>query len=828
MLLVLLLLGYASRLMAQGLKFIGMGEPIIDKRTSIKVFGGRERKFSDSLEISFDLCSYHSPDFGFIFRLKNLDGNGRTWNLSYYREGGQVEIRLNEEAHYTIVKEVFDESDFTLCQWAAFSLKIDMVNHLARLTVSGKSVSAKIDLPREIAPVIEFGCSDHYIDVADIALRFLKIRDRENFFVFPFAEWDGNYAYDAYGNARCTIRNPDWLLKESMVWNKVFKLSSPDIAGASFDRNSNTVYFFNKEEITAFNVASGISTTRVYPSECPTTLFCGRSWISSDGRFLTAYEPFTYSREEGSPTISRLDLETLNWTALGYQQLEQHMHHHSGLLNPESGRYFIFGGFGKQMYNGNFYEMSDDGKWNRLDNFVTGPDRIQPRFFQGMGLDKEGKYLYIFGGMGNECGEQVVGREYFRDLYRINIRTGVCRRLWESRWESENMVPVGRLIVDGDYFYTLCYPEYKSEAQLHLYKVSIKDGSFEEYAKPFSIKSDHIKTNIVFDYEPKMQKFIVASVEYQDQQNCDMSVYTLSYPPVAASHIDFIENRRIRRIILMIATVLVAIGVIVAVIALVSVQRRRKFSRQYSDAKDNLQKRIFNQKTRPGGIYLFGEFTVTDAQGRDISGLFTTQLREILYLIIKYNGDGGVSAGKLGKIMWPDKDEMKVKNSRGVSIQKLRKLLQMMNGPEIVYEEGRYRLDLSGGGYCDYFDYIRLLNAQTLDTRSILDILSRGRFLRETGEATFDSFKAETEQSSMDFLQKEVQEAYNGGRYNETIEICDMIYSIDENDETALSFTVRTLRKMGRTDDARIHYAEFSSRWRKGSGEEYPIGIEKL
>jgi len=824
----IVLLIHTFGLDAQGLKFIGIeAEPVIDKRTSIKVFSGKSHQLNENLEISFDLCTYLDPDFGFIFRLKNLDNNGRTWNLSYYREGGQVEIRLNEEAHFTLMKIVMSNQEFNICEWSKFRMKIDMVHNVASLAIADKSVSIPVDLPRTINPIIEFGCSDHYIDVANIALRNLNIKDNNESFLFPFDECDGNIAHERDKKARCFIKNPDWLLKESMEWIKNFEITSPSIAGVSFHKGKNILYFFNKSEITSFNLASRTSSTTQYTSECPTTLFCGRSWISSDGKYLYCYEPFTYTRENNSPTISRLDLETMEWSGIGYEQLQQHMHHHSGMLNPNNGKYFIFGGFGKQMYNGNFYEMEDDGKWRQLDNIITGPDHIQPRFFQGMGFDQNAQNLYIFGGMGNECGEQVVGREYFRDLYRINTGTGECHRMWESKWDTENMVPVGNLVVDNDSFYTLCYPEYKSEALLHLYKVSIKDGIFTEYAKPFSIVSDHIKTNVLFDYDSKMQKFIVAVLEYEDQEKCRMSVYTLSSPPLPAAQIKSIENRRIRNILIIVLIILIVLAATIAIIALVWAHRKRKFRKQYSDSKNNLQKRIFTQQIRPGGIYLFGEFTVTDSKGRDISDLFTTQLREILYLIIKYADQGGVLASKLGKIMWPDKDDIKIKNSRGVAIQKLRKILQMMDGPVILHDEGKYYLDISKGGYCDYYDFISLLSEEK-DDNTLLNILSRGRFLRETSEETFDNFKAKIEQLSMDFLQKKIEESFDEGKFNETIEICDMIYCIDENDEKALKFTVKTLKKMGKVDEARVHYAEFSSRWRKDNGEDYPIGWEKL
>jgi hypothetical protein len=78
--------------------------------------------------------------------------------------------------------------------------------------------------------------------------------------------------------------------------------------------------------------------------------------------------------------------------------------------------------------------------------------------------------------MGNESGEQTVGRKYYYDLYKIDLTTKQISKLWEIPWERDNVVPVrGMVILNDSSFYTLCYPEHFSESLLKLYRFSLKD-----------------------------------------------------------------------------------------------------------------------------------------------------------------------------------------------------------------------------------------------------------------------------------------------------------------------------------------------------------------
>lgn len=146
------------------------------------------------------------------------------------------------------------------------------------------------------------------------------------------------------------------------------------------------------------------------------------------------------------------------------------LHHHGAWFDAEKGQYTLFGGFGNMRYSKSFYAYDlNTHEWSVLDGF--GGDSLCPRYFSSVGYSRSHDAVYIFGGMGNESGEQVVGRYYFYDLHRVDLATRRIRKLWELPWEGDNVVPVRSMVIpDPSAFYTLCYPEIYSDSYLRLYR----------------------------------------------------------------------------------------------------------------------------------------------------------------------------------------------------------------------------------------------------------------------------------------------------------------------------------------------------------------------
>lgn len=177
-------------------------------------------------------------------------------------------------------------------------------------------------------------------------------------------------------------------------------------------------------------------------------------------------------------------------------------------------------------------------------------------------------------------------------------------------------------------------------------------------------------------------------------------------------------------------------------------------------------------------VYIFGDLTITGHDGQDITHLFTSQQSLILCLLIK-RGDNGISTKRLSSILWPDKEEEKVKNSRGVAINNLRKSLSNLTGATVAYRDSRYYLELGEECQCDYFLLMDELKNKDMDKSKVLSIISRGKFLKSLDDDIFDDFKEDTDNIIVSLLHNELEDRLKKKDYEAVYEIGEMARRID-------------------------------------------------
>lgn len=800
---------------AQGIRFTGLEENI-DERTSLDFFNDRAVSFKDELEISFQASMLPKSNFGYILRIKDSRNTGRIWNLFYNGRARNSLLQLNEEGRYSLIKAYLPEDELKPMHPTDISLRFDLSKDSVYLNVSGLVFKAKAGgLPKETKPIIEFGKSDHIIDVPSFEIRNLRIRGAHKEYDFPLNESDGEDVHDSHGKAIGHVRNPTWLIRESIEWKFRHSLQEEDIAGVSYINDRKQVLCFTADSTISYGIIGEKTTRRKTADRCSVKLRLGMSCYADDK--LYSYEPFTGRLDNDQYSVASLDIDSGTWTPVSKGQLPTVLHHHCSFLNPFSGEITVFGGFGEELYNGRFYALKADGHWEEV--WAGMHDTLYPRYFVSSGISPDGRYLYIFGGMGNESGEQVVGRRYFYDLHKIDMETGACTKLWEIDWDGADMAPVRNLVVCQDSFYTLCYPEYVGNSQLTLYKFSLLDGTYESFGNSIPITSNRIQTNANLYYDEELSKMIVTVQEFSNDIKSKISIYTLSFPPHPISFISDGKNTR-KWVYAGVPFLLLIIGGCL----LYRYLRKRRIKVDKAivrEKKNNPEKRVFKSTVRPNAIYLFGEFAVFDRNGNDISLTFSGQLRTILLLIVQYSVKGGLSSQKLSNILWPDKEEDKVKNSRGVAINHLRKALSELDGITLVFTEGNYKLILDQEYFCDYLYFLNEISKSGPDRMSLLNIASRGKFLQYVNDPLFDKLKDDTESKLITFLNNELENSVSNQKFHEAIEIADLIFSIDPLDENALKVSVRSLCKMHLKAEALEKYAQFATEYRKINDTNY-------
>jgi DNA-binding SARP family transcriptional activator len=560
----------------------------------------------------------------------------------------------------------------------------------------------------------------------------------------------------------------------------------------------------------------------VFQEKCPVELVLGTNFIDSKHNKLYSYE--VYNDNYDGPTVASLDLDTHQWTAENSDQLTSPLHHHGSYLNSATGEFTLFGGFGRMRYSNDFFSYDLSKKeWSSIDGLEG--DFLSPRYFSSVGYLKETNSIYIFGGMGNESGEQTVGRKYYYDLYKIDLTTKQISKLWEIPWERDNVVPVrGMVILNDSSFYTLCYPEHFSESLLKLYRFSLKDGSYEILGDSIPIHSDKITTNANLYYDSGLNNLFAVVQEFEDDISSDLKVYSLSFPPLSARELATYSKKKDHSILVIViisSSLATGIGYFIYKKGKSRKQQRVGDHPRTESATSN----TIEPTTQANSIYLFGEFTVRDRNNRDITYMFSAQLKQIFCLVLQYSTtEDGIASQRLSNILWPDKPADKVKNSRGVTINHLRKVLSELDGVELIYEKGHFKIEQTNQFYCDYVRCIEIIAKNELETDrdELVRIVSRGKFLQLSDHPLFDAFKEEVEKKLEPVLLVELEKSFTTEAYPLALALAEAIFNIDPLNDVALTFQLKAMQKMEMNDEARIRYQAFIIEYKKVMGSDYP------
>lgn len=826
--LVFLVFGFTPLLATSpgGLKFQGSEHPI-NKRTSYSVFGDKTVQFSNYFTLEYNLALYPTTEIGYILRIKNKESN-RIYNLFYDGQGSNLNFRFNEEGKNNLIAATLDRTELLSAPWFKIKILFDLKNDSIKLIIHNKTFSAKSeDLPETYSPVILFGRSDHIIDVPSFAIRNLSVGNEEKYF-FELKESNGTVVHDSNGKSIGEVSNPEWLVNDAYHWRYQTSFHSQTVAGANYNAQRKEIYYFNSDTLRIYNVRSGTTTVKVFEEKCPVKLKLGTNFINKEGNKLYAYEP--YNDNYNGPTVASLDLDTYQWTIENSQQLVSPLHHHGSYFNPATGQYTLFGGFGRMRYSKNFYSYHlAQQEWSAPEDF-TG-DFLSPRYFSSVGYAKATNTLYIFGGMGNESGEQAVGRQYYYDLYKADLNTRQISKLWEIEWKHDNMVPVrGMVISDDSNFYTLCYPEHVSESLLKLYRFSITDGRYEILGDSIPIRSDKITTNANLYYDSTLNTLYTVVQEFDDDISSDLKIYSLSFPPLTAQQLASYSKEKTDY------TLAIVIGAVIALTGIIYLRYFKKKTPEPAQknevaitATENTQPELPTgtrpETTRPNTVYLFGPFTVRDRKNRDITYMFSEQLKQVFCLILQHSTtEDGITSQLLSSILWPDKPADKVKNSRGVTINHLRKVLSELDGIELVYEKGLFKIVQSDVFYCDYSRCIQIITAGKMEEHrdEFVTVVSRGKFLQLSDNPVFDSFKEEMEKKLEPVLLLEMEKSLEAELYHPAIAFAEAVINIDPLNDVALNVQIKALQKLKMHDEARIRYQAFIIEYKKVMGTDYP------
>ena len=811
---------------AQGLRFKGL-ETAIDERTSFTVFDNRTPAFENEFDIRFRFQSYRDAERGIIFRLEDEKAGTDPAVILFY-DGAKNDHRfyVNIENRLTAISLTVPRKEKgNASEWLDVDFRMFLEKDTMMLAIDRDTVYAAYGISKNgIHPELIFGRNKFLIDIPSFTIKDLVISDLTSSYRFRLNEESGQFARDDRRRIKGRVYNPVWVSENSRKWQMVFELRSNEFLCAGYDAISHEIRAFCRDSLTTYNLQTRRRRSMRFRNHCPVALTLGTNFMNPKTGDIYAYE-VRYDKDwKGPVTMARLDTAHLVWYPVSEQNLDMQMHHHCEWLDTLNGEFYIFGGFGDRRYNGSFTRFNlERREWSACPE--PAGDRIWPRYFSAMGYDPEENALYIYGGMGNESGEQIVGRQYFHDLHKVQLPDFTIEKKWSLDSPTEgNTVAARNMVLDGEeHFYVLCYPESETESELQLTRFAISDGSREELGNTIPIFSDKITTNANLFLDETLGKLIAIVEESRDDISSSVKCYSIDFPPKPPlKEKDAGKGLPLQWIILGLTVIAAGWGG--------SFLRMRflRNGRVSLLASEKHGARIRPRKDGPDSLLLFGSLTLTSSSGEDITSLLTGRLKETLLLILFHTRSGGISSRRLSGLIWPDKEEEKSKNVRGVTLNNLRKILNRMEGVKLVFEEGKYVVRFSEPAYCDYVESLGILDDYIPGNDRLLSILARGKFLKDDGDLLFDKMKAEIDDKVASAVLAEAHWRFSNADWANTVLCADILLRIDPLSENAIKFAVKALSAMGQEDEARVRYNNFINQYKKDYDEEYASSFDDL
>lgn len=841
--LLFLLTGMTLFAYSQGLLFQA-NDKEIKERTSLQIFQeGEIPCLTKNFQLSFELSIRDFDTFGYVFLLKEDQGKTK-YSFTYtYLDGENSTFKFNtdgKENHYSLNLR----NDALAYQWIPVSFAFDLQQDVLTIRIGDNEKKiTSLGLKDTFCPHLFFGRYDYILDMPTFAIRNLKLEgDRSHSYTFPLNENEGEEVHTSTGKVLGTVVNPVWLINGSYHWEKLFEYSFQTPSGITFEPDSQRLIIFNQDSLLTYNLLKRQPQKYSYSNKLPVKLQLATHFMNTTDGKLYVYE--LNNLPLGDATVAALDLNNQEWKQTGVAALPVQLHHHDGFWDETTGKYLVFGGFGNKRFNNTFLEYDIEGdRWDTLSYFG---DRIIPRYFSGMAVNKNREHIYVFGGMGNESGEQSVGRNYLHDLYLLDRKQQSVRRLWQNA--SDHRLVVARdmiLTPDEKYIYALCYPEYLSDTYLQLYRLTVDDGTMKALGDSIPMRSEEIMTNANLYYNSLTHEYYCTTTEFDKKGHTVIRTYVLSAPPVSLDEIRSYGSRsslEIRWLWIMagIGVLLLAGGVLFvrkkrgkqrnAVLESSSVLMSPPVGREPDKSvqgKETLAKEDFESSlVRPNAVYLFGPFTVIDRNGRDITHLFSSRLRQVFIYILLHSTHNGVLSASLNEVFWPDKPDDKVKNLKGVTINQIRKNLAELDGVELVHDKGYFRLVFTDC-YCDYFRFRTLKNAEEVENELGI-LLMRGKFLDGMDAGMMDHFKQKVEEFLSSFLPLEIERLYQQHKYDAVIRFCNVLFRVDPVNELALAYGMHALNHTGSSQEAILQYSLFVREYRQMMNEEYSTSYAEL
>lgn len=767
---------------------------VSDQRTSLDIpSAGTYLNFKDSLNMSFDVrLELDRGRFGYVCRLF-VDGEDPIDLLLSTPQGDGTSLVFTGDH-----RNMFPiyHSDPILSLWQTMHMRVIDKGGQMHVLVNGKDFyQFRTSQPRHTCS-ISFGKGNNdkntTTDVAPMVIRNLRIRTDKRAPYF-WAMSDESEVKSGAG-LPVQISNPVWLQDYNRKWRKVWSEEMPSTTYICSDTLRGRLWFVADGKVACYQVNTGSWWSRTTSRKMKPGLATNDLVILSDGTLAFADVALL-------PRYIRFDPEKGDWEQENPRERSSLNLHHNTLFLSCCNKYVYLFGYGQYRYHKTatiWSEASDSVQVMELPG-------VFPRYLAGAGCYNG--LIYVLGGKGNDVGIQELGVRLYDDFFSLDLKDGTVSRIWRSPVMEEEVAVKDLLFsADGSSFLTLTFNPDVYESALQLRRFSMADGHSEALSTPIPFPFLDVASEARLLYDAREENYVAAVACKEPDGVFRVSVYLLGSPLLDAT--EGHPGHRARSLWWLLPLGLGLCGVLVWV---------RMRSRRDQTAP---QVKPAMTATRQPPVRILGGFRVYSAAGEDITSSFTPQMERFFVLLILHTVEyGGVSNAKLKSLLWSDKSDESYNNNRGVTMKKIRKVLEQVGDIDFVSEGGQWKVS-GNTALCDYFVAAEVFQ-QGSTLEELLEVAAWGPLLPEVQSDYLDPFKSNHTNRVFQGIEHIRQDRGEALTPVQSEQLADCALLFDSLDEEAIRLKCNALIAQKRLGLARQVFSRFAEEYQRVMGEPF-------
>lgn len=831
---LIILLFLVSDLYADHGIYFKSNEVSKENRTGIDITHQNNISYTKEFTIHFKI-SFRETDthYGNILSLKESHNNNliqvnfRSPDLFVIHNKRETKFHLNLE-----------ELKILNNRWIDFEIHIDAIKQEINLNFANKTLKSSIQFPENSNFAMSFGVVNKYgffvNEVPSISLKDLNIRiDGSPKHLWPLKKTNDDILRDILSSRTAKLYNPDWVIDYHKKWEKLSSIQFNGVPSIAYNKkNENIDFVLMDGKYYSYNLKSGKLSEENNNTGYP-VFESSQQIIYDKNSKLTTY---SYNKNK----LSRYNPDQKHWSGNSKCTIDDvpQYWHHNKFLHPISNNITTLCGYGYYSYYNIIQSFDEKEKsWKQL-NFKG--DTIEPRYLASFGFaNQDSTIAYLFGGLGNTMGKQILGQEFYYDLYKIDFKNQIIKELWDYDCDEQfQKLPTSSMkITENDScFYTLMFPSIKQNTYLRAVKGYINEAKLSIIGDSIPYKFYDIESFADLYYWKSENKLIALTSEKQEGEIYEVNLYSINYEPGSINDFDINEIDLPLSVKLFYFLLGACLLIFIYIIRKKVIKEKQlKSEKEFQNTKTDPEEISISdyEIPRTNSILLFGGFQVYDMKGKEITYRFSPTLKELFLLILlnTVNGGKGISSKRIQEYLWPDKPENKAKNNRGVNIRKLRGILEDISGIEVLFDNNYWKINYSEDIFCD-LDYIQIQLQQIKETgnkenlSNIIQILKRGSMLIDIFPEWLDSFKDKTTGIIVSSLEEIINDPEADKNVN--LAVSNVIFEFDQMNEAALKIKCSILSEQGKHSLAIETFEHYKKLYLKFYNEEYQYSFKDI